>query len=112
MNSRRKGRVGEIELANKLKEYGYDCHRAQGMYQKGGVNTPDVAGLPGIHIECKRVENLNLDKAYEQAMEDADGKAIPAVFHRKNRTGWKVTLSLEDFMRIYKHGEEYFKSTL
>ena len=112
LNGRRKGKNGEIELVNKLKQYGYDCHRAQGMYQNGGIDTPDVAGLPGIHIECKRVEKLNLDDAYEQAVEDAEGKAIPAVFHRKNRTGWKVTLSLDDFMRIYKYGEEHFKSSL
>ena len=99
MNSKRKGSRGENELANILKEYGYDAKRMQQF--AGGVDSPDVSGLPGIHIECKRVENLNIHKAYAQAERDADGQAIPAVFHRRNREPWFVTLKAEDFMEIY-----------
>lgn len=102
MNSNLKGKTGERELAKILSEYGYDCRR--GQQYKGGSNSPDVIGLPGVHIECKRVEKLNLDAAYEQAVRDA-GEDIPAVFHRKNRQGWKVTLSLEHFMRVYRTWE-------
>lgn len=102
MNSRDKGKRGELGLIRELRKHGYDCHRAQGMYQKGGIDTADVIGLPGIHIECKRVENLNIHKAYEQARQDADGKAIPAVFHKRSREPWMVTVNLEDFMEIYK----------
>lgn len=100
MNSKRKGSRGENELANILKEYGYDAKRMQQF--AGGVDSPDVSGLPGIHIECKRVENLNIHKAYAQAERDADGQAIPAVFHRRNREPWMVTLKLDDFMEIYR----------
>lgn len=103
MNSRRKGAAGERELANVLKEYGYEARRGQ---QFSGANgDADVVGLPGVHIECKRVEKLNLDSAMEQAIRDARENEIPAVFHRKNRTEWKVTLSLEDFMKLYKEAE-------
>lgn len=100
MNSNQKGKAGERELARELQKYGYDCHRGQQF--KGGSDSPDVIGLPGIHIECKRVENLNLGKAYEQAVTDARGQAIPAVFHRKNRKPWMVTISLEHWMEMYK----------
>lgn len=99
MNSKAKGGRGERELAHVLQEYGFDTHRGQQF--QGGVDSPDVKGLPGIHIECKRVENLNIHKAYAQAERDAEGKAIPAVFHRRNREPWMVTLSLNDFMEIY-----------
>ncbi len=100
MNGRRKGAAGERELANVLKGYGYEARRGQ---QFSGANgDADVVGLPGMHIECKRVEKLNLDAAMEQAARDAREDEIPAVFHRKNRTGWKVTLMLEDFMRLYE----------
>lgn len=99
MNSRNKGKRGELELAHKLNEYGYKCRRGQ---QFSGINgDADVVGLEGIHIECKRVEQLNIDKALEQAVNDAKGDDIPAVFHRKNGTGWKVTLRLDDFMKMY-----------
>ena len=104
MNSKRKGSAGERELAKLLSGYGYECHRGQQF--SGGFDSPDVVGLPGIHIECKRVEALNIHKAYAQAVRDAEGKAIPAVFHRRNRDIWMVTLSLEDLMRLYQAWEK------
>ena len=99
MNSKAKGGRGERELAQILREHGYDAHRGQQF--AGGIDSPDVYGLPGIHIECKRVERLNISEAYRQAERDSEGKAIPAVFHRKNREKWMVTVSLDDFMEIY-----------
>ena len=102
MNSRETGKRGERELASKLREYGYDARRGQ---QYCGANgDADVLGLPGIHIECKRVERLNLDDAMSQAKADSKGY-IPAVFHRKNNGEWRVTLPLSDFMTIYKEWE-------
>lgn len=98
MNSREKGKRGERELASKLKDYGYDCRRGQQFC--GANGDADVIGLPGIHIECKRVERLNLDTAYAQAKSDCKDK-IPAVFHRKNNSQWMITMSLDDFMSIY-----------
>ena len=106
MNSRDKGRRAELEFIRVMKEYGFECHRAQGMYQKGGIDTADVVGLPGIHCEIKRVENLNIHKAYEQAKRDADGRAMPVVFHRRSREGWMVTCSLEDWMEVYQAWEK------
>lgn len=81
MNSRNKGVKGERELAGVLRQYGYDCRRGQ---QYCGANgDADVVGLPGIHIECKRVEKLNLQDAMDQAKQDKRDNEIPAVFHRK-----------------------------
>lgn len=99
INSKRKGGRGEVELANILQGYGYDTHR--GRQFKGGIDSPDVYGLDGIHIECKRVERLNIEDAMAQAIRDSEGKAIPAVFHRKNRGKWLVTVGLDDFMKLY-----------
>ena len=100
MNSRNKGAAGERELANKLKEYGYNTRRGQ---QYCGANgDADVVGIDGLHIECKRVEKLNLDEAMEQSIQDAKQDEIPTVFHRKNRRPWKVTLLLDDFIKIWK----------
>lgn len=99
MNSKAKGGRGERELAEVLRQYGFEARRGQQF--AGGIDSPDVVGLPGIHIECKRVEKLNIDNAMEQAIRDSEGKAIPAVFHRRNRRPWMVTMLLEDFMKIY-----------
>lgn len=100
INSRRKGAAGERELANKLKDCGYEARRGQQFCGKNG--DADVLGIPGIHIECKRVEKLNLEKAMNQSINDAREGEIPTVFHRKNRMEWLVTLRMKDFMTLIK----------
>jgi hypothetical protein len=98
MNSRDKGKRGELELAHELEKYGYKTRRGQ---QYCGANgDADVVGLPGIHIECKRVEKLNLIEAYRQSVNDAKEDEIPVVMHRKNYQPWLVTLELKDFMEL------------
>lgn len=100
MNSKQKGARGERELSSKLKEYGYETRRGQ---QYCGANgDADVVGLPGIHIECKRVERLNLYDAMSQAKSDAKNNEIPTVFHRKDRCKWLVTMELEDWIKLYR----------
>lgn len=99
MNSRDKGKRGELELAKKLKEYGYDCRRSQQYCGSNG--DADVVGLPGIHIEVKRVEKLNLYNAVSQAVGEAQDGEIPAVFHRKNNRNWLVTIPLDEWMKLY-----------
>lgn len=101
MNSNRKGKEGERELANLLKDrYGYDCRRGQKFCGSNG--DADVVGLPGIHIECKRVEKLNIYEAVEQSINDAREGEMPTVMHRKNRKDWLVTMTMEDWMELYE----------
>lgn len=98
--SKNKGKVGERELANILKEHGFNARRNQ--QYNGAVGDADVVGVPNIHIECKRVESLNITKAMEQATEDARDGEIPAVFHRRNNKPWLVTMHLDDWVKLYK----------
>ena len=103
MNSRNKGKRGEIGLAKELRLLGYEARRGQ---QYSGANgDADVVGLPGIHIECKLRERLNVYDAYAQSSHDAKDTEIPVVMHRKNRHQWMVTLSLVDFIELYKEWE-------
>lgn len=99
MNSRSKGAKGERELARVLRQYGYDCRR--GKQYSGANGDADVVGLPGVHIECKRVERLNIHDAMDQAKRDSRDGEIPAVFHRKNNCEWLVTLQIDEFMKLY-----------
>lgn len=104
MNSRLKGAVGERELANVLKKHGYDTRRGQ---QYSGLNgDADVVGLPNIHIECKRVERLNIHEAMNQSKRDARAGETPVVMHRRNRTEWLVTMTLKDFIEMYERTEK------
>ncbi len=100
-SSQRKGANGERELATILQAHGYPVERG-GSLTFGGV--PDLTGLPGVHCEVKRVQNLNLCAALRQASEDAqyfeDG--LPCVFHRRNREGWLCTMWLDDWLQLYQ----------
>ena len=104
INSKAKGAKGERELASKLRDYGYDCRRGQ---QYNGLEGEDVVGLDYIHVEVKRVQALNLDEAMEQAKKDSKENQMPAVFHRKYNKKWKVTMELDDWIKLYN---EYYSS--
>jgi len=100
MNSNAKGKRGERELANKLKNLGILNARRSQQYN-GVSGDADLLGLKGIHIECKRVEALNINKAMEQAETDCKNVGLPTVFHRKNGKPWLVTMDLYDWMKLY-----------
>lgn len=102
INSKDKGKRGERELANLLREHGYK--EAKRSVQYCGVNgdADVIDALEGIHIECKRNERLNIYEAMEQAQTDAREGEKPAVFHRKNRKPWLVTMRLEDWLELYE----------
>jgi hypothetical protein len=51
------------------------------------------------------VQNLNLDKACEQAERDAKGIAW-AVAHKKNNKNWKVTIPADLFFKLLRDGME------
>lgn len=102
INSRAKGKTGELELAEFLRERGFDSRRGQQF--KGGGDSPDVTGIPGWHIECKRVEKGNLYEWLHQAITDAwDNRSKkPVVMHRRNREEWVAIVRLEDFLELVK----------
>lgn len=96
-NSKQKGKRGELELSHKLKELGFDTRRTAQYNGKELDSMADLVGIPGVHIECKRVERLNIDTAMEQAIRDSKDGETPAVFHRRNNKPWYVTMRLEDW---------------
>ena len=96
---REKGKRGERELAGILRDYGYNCRR--GQQYCGTSGDADVIGLPDVHIEVKRVEDLRLRKALQQASRDARAGEIPVVMHRRNREPWQVSMYLQNFQKMY-----------
>jgi hypothetical protein len=63
-----------------------------------------------LFIESKLVQNLNLHKAMNLAVEQAGGMT-PAVFHRKDRTEWLVTVRLADMKAFVSLMEKALSST-
>ena len=102
--NREKGKRGERMLARFLRDQGYDCRRTTQYCGQTG-DAADIVGLPGLHIECKFVERLNVREALAQAGRDSKPGMIPVVFHKRSKEDWVVTLSAEDFMKIYREWE-------
>ena len=101
MNSRTKGKVGEREFASLLRENGYDARRGQQF--SGSPDSPDVVSdaLAWLHIEVKRVQNLNLTDACVQAEGDCGGKPW-IVAHRRNHAPWLITMRAETFFNFLR----------
>ena len=99
--SHRKGRAAELELSRILQSHGIPAEPGQAVSYG---TTPDIVGVDGIHVEVKRRENVNLSAALTQAEEDSRkfGDGLPAVFHKKNREKWRVTMPLESWIELYQ----------
>lgn len=78
--------------------WGYEVHRGKVFYHES-----DVVGLEGIHMEVKRQERPNVSAAMLQAAREAEirNDGLPAVFSRRDREGWLVTMRLEDWIDLY-----------
>lgn len=98
MNSRRKGKAGELEFAHYLTDAGYPARRGQQF--SGGKDSPDVIcdSLP-VHWEVKRTECGNPYNWIEQAVRDASGKT-PVVAHRRNGKDWLAIMPMDAFLQI------------
>ena len=111
VNSKQKGARFERTLASKFREYGYTDSRRTNQYCGNTGDASDVIGLRGIHIEAKHQETMRLYEWIAQARRDADanGKGnLPAVFHKKNNAEILVTMTLEDWMNLYREWEAGF----
>lgn len=98
--SRDKGKRGEREVAALLREHGFEARR--GVQYRGGADSPDVVGLPGVHIEVKRTERLDLYGALEQSRRESGEGETPVVIHRRNGREWVVIEPFENWIKRHK----------
>lgn len=91
-------RKGEREAAGELRRV-FGVEAGRGVQYSGGMDSPDVVGLAGVHLEVKRCEKLSLHGAMTQAIDDA-GDQTPMVLHRPNRASWMATVLLADLPRL------------
>jgi hypothetical protein len=101
VNSRLKGKRGELAFAHLLRENGFDARRGQQF--AGGMDSPDIISqeLNWLHMETKHVEKLNLLDACAQAESDCGGKPW-IVAHHRNRGPWLITMRAETFFEFLR----------
>lgn len=111
MNSRQKGKRGELEFVNFLKARNINARR--GQQYAGGTDSPDVIAegcLHNVHIEVKRTERTDIYSWLEQAFKDAAKSSLdldtfalgklPVVAHKKNGKGWVAILDMNFFIDL------------
>ena len=104
INSKQKGARFERALAKLFTEQGYDSRRTQ-QYCGATEESSDVRGLPYIHVEAKHYKKQAFDYDWmEQAKRDCNGN-IPAVFHKIDNHEVLVTMTLDDWFKIYREYE-------
>lgn len=99
MNSKRKGKAGELEFAHKLTNEGFAARRGQQF--SGNPDAPDVVCDLPFHFEVKRVERLNILDAMVQAAADC-GSKMPVVAHRRNHGQWMITMIADDWIKLVR----------
>jgi hypothetical protein len=103
INSRAKGAAGERELANYLREQGWQKARRTQQFAgnpEGGSGDVVCENFP-FHIEGKRCQALKPEEWMAQAKKDCPAGKIPAVFFRRNgRKEWLVVLTADDVCEL------------
>lgn len=96
MNSRRKGKVGELEAAKAV----CSALGVKGMRRSqqfcGKAGDADIVGLDGIHMEVKRYKRISSIGFLRQSESDSPEGDVPIVLMRENGdTRWVVQVRLD-----------------
>jgi len=97
VNSRRKGKRGELEAARALRDLlGLPVTRAA---QHSGKEQSDLRGTPGVHWEVKLYAKIGACRFLDQAKRDC-GQDVPVVLMRENGGQWNVLVPLDRFREL------------
>ena len=106
INSRAKGKRGELIVAHMFRKWGYPAER--GQQHDGMTGHADVVNVPYLWLEVKWRQDLDIPAAMAQADRDSDAYmqrtnegVIPVVIRKENRKPWMVTMHLDDLAGMY-----------
>ena len=110
MNSRAKGKRGELEARNVVREHWYapGCIRSA---QAGGAYAADLLNAgDGLHVEVKRRQKIAATHYMKQAESDCREGEVPVVVMREDGyPTWLVVVRIEDtekFLKIIGQNKE------
>lgn len=95
-DSRRKGRSGERELERLIAARGIEVDRSLGgRHQQYG----DLR-IPGVAIECRRRERVEIVKWSREHEAKVPDRLIPVIAYRTNGEPWRVSLPVDQFLGL------------
>ena len=118
INSRSKGQRGEREVRDLLQKTMDEVGNGMGLpfipevkrnlmqSMEGGH---DLVGIPGLAVEVKFCETLQVEKWWQQTLNQADRVGLePVLFYRKKNCRWRVHMWGTLGTRSNREGEDYF----
>lgn len=102
--SKQKGTAGETAIVAYLNAHGYpgaERRTLQGAFDKG-----DIAGIPGVVVEAKKCNRMELGQWVDEAEVEAANAGVPVgvVWHwRRGKSSageWYVTMSGHTFLEL------------
>lgn len=101
-NANQKGKAGEREACNLLKELGYEARRSQ---QYSGVRTDDtsadiITSVPGVRFEIKRgyndtdLHSKQMEEWIATAREETPENQSWAILRRKDYQQWSIIFEM------------------
>jgi hypothetical protein len=100
IDSRAKGKRGELEASEALGRIGLDCRRSAQYCGKAGDADLQCDGVE-LHVEVKLTERMNPYAFVAQAVEDSRAtRRVPVVVARSSYKPWLVILRLDDVPRF------------
>lgn len=122
INSRAKGKTGELQFRDFLRAEFNDLEAQRGQQRKGGEQSPDVESpmlrMLKIHpevkfmAECGMFSQSKLKSWLHQAGKDAGPEDTPVVFHKWNRSGWYAVFLTKYGSVCVMSAEEYLEERL
>jgi Holliday junction resolvase len=97
--SREKGKRGEREFCELLREHGFEARRGQQF--AGGPESPDVITDCSCHFEVKRTETFS-PSYLAQAERDAHPLLQPVVVWKKNNAPWRAFMCAHHYLELRK----------
>jgi Holliday junction resolvase len=105
LNSRAKGKRGELELVDELGRLGMLARRCAQYCGNSGEAADVLVTGTGLHLEVKRVERVTLHEWVAQASRDAHGKEW-IIVTKQNRGPWLVVQTLEQWAGDSSHAAQ------
>ena len=102
LSAREKGAKFELEVVGILRVAGWPLAERTSNGRVQSARGDIAGGPPGVHIECKRQEILNVPKAFDQIRRDASPLDIPVMVHRPSRHEIMATLPLEELLPLLR----------
>lgn len=97
---RAKGARFELEIVHVLHDHGWPNARRTSDGREQHARGDIANGPAGCHFELKRHERLNVPKAFDQVLADADPLDVPVLVHRPSRHVVMATIPLAELLPL------------